>query len=75
MRAVLRSERAAQPPLSPGLAGRLATASESGLDAAALIFFPLLVLAPRGVAALTSVAGLLALCLLAASGETARLRS
>ncbi len=75
MRVGLRSERAAQPPLPPGLAGRLATAFESGLDAAALIFFPLLVLAPRGIAALTSVAGLLALCLLAASGDTVWLRS
>jgi exopolysaccharide production protein ExoQ len=31
---------------------------EAGLDAAALLFFPLLVLVPRGVASLVSVAGL-----------------
>ena len=33
---------------------------ERGLDAAAFLFFPLLVLVPRGVAALTSIAGLCA---------------
>jgi exopolysaccharide production protein ExoQ len=40
--------------------GRLAIGLEAGLDAAALLFLPVLVLAPRGVAALTSVAGLFA---------------
>jgi exopolysaccharide production protein ExoQ len=39
-------------------ARRLAAWSEVGLDAAALLFFPLLVLVPRGAAALASVAGL-----------------
>jgi O-antigen ligase len=37
---------------------QLAVWCEAGLDTAALLFFPLLVLAPRGVAALASVAGL-----------------
>jgi O-antigen ligase len=38
----------------------LAIGFEAGLDAAALLFFPLLVLAPRGIAPLASVAGLFA---------------
>lgn len=42
----------------------IAAWTEAGLDAAALIFFPLLVLAPRGTAALVSLAGLCALGLL-----------
>ena len=40
--------------------GHLAIGLEAGLDAAALLFLPLLVLAPRGVAPLASVAGLFA---------------
>jgi exopolysaccharide production protein ExoQ len=40
---------------------------EAGLDIAALLFFPLLVLAPRGVAALLSLAGLSAAGLLMSS--------
>ena len=39
---------------------RLALGFEAGLDAAALLFFPLLVLVPRGIAPLASVAGLFA---------------
>jgi exopolysaccharide production protein ExoQ len=38
-------------------ANRLAFGFEAGLDAAALLFFPLLVLVPRGIAPLVSVAG------------------
>lgn len=41
-------------------AQRIAASSEAGLDTAALLFFPLLVLLPRGVAALVSAAGLCA---------------
>ena len=39
---------------------RIAAWSEVGLDAAALLFFPLLVVLPRGIAALVSAAGLCA---------------
>src|SRR6266481_515718 len=39
---------------------QLAVWFEAGVDTAALLFFPLLVLAPRGVAALASAAGLCA---------------
>jgi hypothetical protein len=39
-------------------AQRIAVWSEAGLDTAALLFFPLLVVPPRGVAALVSAAGL-----------------
>jgi O-antigen ligase len=39
---------------------RLARWSEAGLDTATLFFFPLLVVLPRGIAALVSVAGLCA---------------
>jgi O-antigen ligase len=42
------------------LARRIAARSEAGLDIAALLFFPLLVVLPRGVAALVSAAGLCA---------------
>ena len=41
-------------------AQRVAAWSEAGLDTAALVFFPLLVVLPRGVAALVSAAGLCA---------------
>jgi O-antigen ligase len=41
-------------------AQRIAAWSEAGLDTAALLFFPLLVVLPRGVAALVSAAGLCA---------------
>jgi len=48
---------------------RVAAWSEAGLDTAALVFFPLLVVLPRGVAALVSAAGLCAAGLvLSASG-------
>jgi len=58
---------------SPFLPKRFATQiaawSEAGLDAAALIFFPLLVLLPRGTAALISAAGLCACGLVLAAGR------
>jgi O-antigen ligase len=44
-------------------APRIAACSEVGLDAAAFLFLPLLLLVPRGMAALASVAGLCAACL------------
>ncbi len=51
------------------LAQRIAAWAEAGLDTAALVFFPLLVVLPRGVAALVSAAGLCAAGLaLSASG-------
>lgn len=43
--------------------------SETGLDIAALLFFPLLVLLPRGTAALVSAAGLCACGLMLAAGR------
>ncbi len=46
---------------------RLAVAFETGLDLSALLFFPLLILAPRGIAALASVAGLFAAGLILAA--------
>jgi O-antigen ligase len=50
-------------------AQRIAAWPEAGLDAAALLFFPLLVVLPRGIAALVSAAGLCAAGLvLSASG-------
>ncbi len=52
--------RTAYRPLSPAALRRSAGWLEAGLDAAALLFFPLLVLAPRGVAPLASAAGLFA---------------
>jgi exopolysaccharide production protein ExoQ len=52
---------------------RIATWCEAGLDAAAVPFFPLLVLVPRGIAALVSVAGVCAAGLvLSAGGHRAR---
>jgi exopolysaccharide production protein ExoQ len=42
------------------IARQIAGWSEAGLDTAALLFFPLLVLLPRGIAALASAAGLCA---------------
>ena len=48
------------PLLRNRFARRIAAWSEAGLDTAALLFFPLLVVLPRGVAALVSVAGLCA---------------
>jgi O-antigen ligase len=49
-------------------ARRIAAWSEAGLDAAVLLFFPLLVVLPRGVAALVSTAGLCATGLALSSG-------
>jgi O-antigen ligase len=49
-------------------ARRIAVYCEAGLDAAAIPFFPLLVLVPRGVAALVSVAGLCAAGLVLSTG-------
>ena len=55
--------------LQDRFAQRIAALSEAGLDTAALLFFPLLVVLPRGVAALVSAAGLCAAGLvLSASG-------
>jgi O-antigen ligase len=51
-------------------ATQIATWSEAGLDVAALVFFPLLVLLPRGTAALISAAGLCACGLVLAAGRT-----
>jgi O-antigen ligase len=45
---------------APAMGRRLAIGFEAGLDATALLFFPLLVLVPRGIAPLASVAGLFA---------------
>ena len=45
---------------SNGTAAPIARWCEAGLDAAVLLFFPLLVLLPRGIAALVSAAGLCA---------------
>jgi O-antigen ligase len=51
--------------------GRLADAAEAGLGAAALLYFPLLVLAPRGIAALALTSAVLGLGLvLARSRDT-----
>ncbi len=60
---------------APAIAKRLALWFEAGLDAAALLFFPLLVLVPRGVAALVSIAGALAAGLILATNRRAALRS
>ena len=49
-------------------AQRIAAWSEAGLDGAALLFFPLLVVLPRGVAALVSTAGLCAAGLALSAG-------
>jgi O-antigen ligase len=66
MQAAGRPEAAAGPrplPRPHAAAGmvirRLAAANEVGLGIAALLFFPLLVVVPRGIAPLASVAGLL----------------
>lgn len=54
-------------------ARRIAAYCEAGLDVAALLFFPLLVLVPRGVTALVTVAGLCGAGLvLSASGPRPR---
>jgi O-antigen ligase len=49
---------------------RVAAWSETGLGIAALLFFPLLVLLPRGTAALVSAAGLCAAGLVLAAGRS-----
>jgi O-antigen ligase len=49
---------------------RIATWCETGLDIAALAFFPLLVLLPRGTAALVSAAGLCAAGLVISAGRS-----
>jgi O-antigen ligase len=49
---------------------RAAAWSETGLDIAALVFFPLLVLLPRGMAALVSAAGLCAAGLVLSAGRS-----
>jgi len=57
-----RARRASPVPLSrltsDRTARRIAVCCEAGLDGAALLFFPLLVLLPRAVVALVSIAGL-----------------
>jgi exopolysaccharide production protein ExoQ len=55
-----RRASVARPAAAPTTANRLAFGFEAGLDAAALLFFPLLVLVPRGIAPLVSVAGVFA---------------
>ena len=50
-------------------AARLAVAFEVGLGITAVLFFPLLVLAPRGIAPLASIAGLLGVGLLVATNR------
>ena len=57
------------------IAKRLALWSEAGLDAAALLFLPLLVLVPRGVAALVSIAGALAAGVILATNRRAAFQS
>lgn len=60
-------------PPSSVTARRLTIWLEAGLDTAALLFFPLLVLAPRGIAALASAAGLFAgILVLARNGPELR---
>jgi exopolysaccharide production protein ExoQ len=59
----------ALPTFPDRIAGPLAVGCEAGLDAAALLFFPLLVLLPRGIAALASAAGLCAAGLLLSAGR------
>lgn len=74
MRAGLYSEQANRISAPPVSARRWARTFEAGLDLGALVFFPLLVLAPRGVAVLAACAGLLAAGLLVSTGTAARLR-
>ena len=57
------------PYLPTRFARRIAAWSETGLDTAAVLFFPLLVLLPRGTAALVSAAGLCAGGLVLATGR------
>ncbi|MGH7115518.1 MAG: O-antigen ligase family protein [Stellaceae bacterium] len=59
---------------APLTARRLAIGFEAGLDASALLFFPLLVLVPRGIAPLASVAGLFAAGLVLSIGRPVRCR-
>jgi O-antigen ligase len=53
------------------LGRQIAVWSEAGLVTAALLFFPFLVVLPRGIAALVSVAGLCAAGLMLSAGRTA----
>ena len=52
------------------VAREIARCSEVGLDTAALLFFPLLVVLPRGIAALVSAAGLCAAGFVLAAGRS-----
>ena len=52
------------------VAQRIAAWSEAGLDTAALLFFPLLVVLPRGIAVLVSAAGLCAAGLVLSTGRS-----
>jgi O-antigen ligase len=66
-----RASRSRSSPFFPNrFAVRIATWSETGLDIAALAFFPLLVLLPRGTAALVSAAGLCAAGLVLSTGRS-----
>lgn len=56
--------------LQSGFAQRIAAWFEAGLDTATLVFFPLLVVLPRGIAALVSVAGLCAAGLVVSASGT-----
>jgi O-antigen ligase len=74
VRTGLHSEQANRISAPPVSGQSLAQAFEGGLDLCAFVFFPLLVLAPRGVAILASGAGVLAAGLLVPSGAVVRLR-
>jgi O-antigen ligase len=59
------------PPASSDAARRIPTPLELGLDAAGLLFFPVLVLVPHGIAPLFSIAGAFAFGLVLPNGLTA----
>jgi O-antigen ligase len=69
------SDKRASSLVAPPTAQRLSALCEWGLDLAALLYFPLLVLVPRGLAALASVAGLFAAGLVLATSRKVRLRN
>ncbi|HEY1433508.1 MAG TPA: O-antigen ligase family protein [Stellaceae bacterium] len=60
----------AVPLIANRFAQRIAAWSEAGLDIVALVFFPLLVVLPRGIAALVSAAGLCAAGLVLSAGRS-----
>jgi len=67
---ILRAIRAEGSFFRNRFARRIAAWSEVGLDTAALLFFPALVVLPRGIAALVSAAGLCAAGLVLSAGRT-----